>query len=115
MSMIPAIVTLPLASSVTDVFATLRANRTVTPEGMLTVVKLKTPLGGRFTVTLPVGLNGPSAPVLPLLNVWAQPSDAPHDKMMETTIAAVILRCFIGPSVGFSLHGKEIGPRPNGS
>jgi hypothetical protein len=56
------------------VFAAFLLNFTVTPAGMFTVVKLKTPLGGRLSVVLAVGLKAPSAPVLPLLNVCA---DAP--------------------------------------
>src|SRR5262249_35197971 len=49
------------------VFFELRLNLIVTLLGILTVVKLKTPLSGSCTVWLVVGLNGPSAPVEPLL------------------------------------------------
>jgi hypothetical protein len=69
--MVPAMVTLPLASSVTGVLDALRVKVTVTPAGMLMVVKLNTPDGGSASVAFVVGLNGPSAPVLPLLNVCA--------------------------------------------
>src|SRR5215213_3955940 len=50
MSIAPEIVTLPLARIVTGVFRALREKRIVTPEGMLMVVKLKTPLSGRIKV-----------------------------------------------------------------
>jgi hypothetical protein len=81
-SIVPATVALPLASHVTPVLAALRVNFTVMPAGTSIVVKLKTPLGGSTTVIVHgVGLhggnappaalgNGPSAPVLPLTNVW---------------------------------------------
>jgi hypothetical protein len=69
MSMVPAIVTSPLASMVTGVLVALRVNRTVTPAGILIVVKLNTPLGGSASVVFAVGFNAPSAPVLPLLKV----------------------------------------------
>src|SRR5262249_11381017 len=70
-STVPAMVMLPVARIVTGVFAALRVNRTVTPEGIVTFVKLKTPLGGTASVTFAGGANTPSAPVLPLLNVCA--------------------------------------------
>jgi hypothetical protein len=76
--MVPAMVTLPLASSVTGVLAALRVNRTVTPAGMLIVVKLNTPSSGNVSVVLVVGSNAPSAPVLPLLNVWANAEPVPQ-------------------------------------
>jgi len=58
---------------VTGVFDALRLNVAVTPLGMFTVVKLNTPLAGSAVSTvhgvgLHVGLNAPSAPVLPLEN-----------------------------------------------
>jgi hypothetical protein len=74
----PAIVTLPLARSVTGVFVALRVNLTVTPTGMLIVVKLNTPLGGSVSVVVVVGLKAPSAPVLPLLNVCARAGEPPR-------------------------------------
>jgi len=64
---VPAMLTLPLARITTGVLMVLRANVTVTLAGMVTVVKLKMPDGGSGTVVLTVGLNSPSAPVLPLL------------------------------------------------
>jgi hypothetical protein len=66
---VPEIVTFPVARIVTGVFRELREKRIVTPEGMLMVVKLKTPLSGNIKVWLSVGLKGPSAPVEPLTNV----------------------------------------------
>jgi hypothetical protein len=42
----------------------------VTPAGMLTVVKLKTPLSGTVIVCVVAGLNAPSAPVEPLLKLF---------------------------------------------
>ncbi|MBI2216854.1 MAG: hypothetical protein HYU51_06105 [Candidatus Rokubacteria bacterium] len=38
-SIVPAITTSPVASSVTGVFAALRTKRTVTPDGIVIVVK----------------------------------------------------------------------------
>jgi len=71
-SIVPEIVTLPLARIVTGVFRELRPKRMVTPDGMLMVVKLKTPLSGSSSVWLSVGLKAPSAPVEPLTKVpWA--------------------------------------------
>jgi hypothetical protein len=64
-------VTVPVAKRITGVLAAFLVKVTVTPVGTLMVVKLKTPLGGSVRVVLLVGLKGPSAPVLPLLNVWA--------------------------------------------
>jgi hypothetical protein len=69
MLIVPAMVTLPVASIVTGVLAALRVKVTVTPAGMLIVVKLNAPSGGSVSVVLLVGLNAPSAPVLPLLKV----------------------------------------------
>jgi hypothetical protein len=69
--MVPLMVTAPVARRTAGVFAAFRVKVTVTPEGILIVVKLKTPVGGRASVVLLAGLKGPSAPVLPLLKVWA--------------------------------------------
>jgi hypothetical protein len=68
-------VTFPLASQTTGVFVAFFLKVTVTPAGMLTVVKLNTPLGGNSNSVLTVGLNAPSAPVLPLLNANAKPGE----------------------------------------
>jgi hypothetical protein len=68
---VPDTVTVPLASNVTGVLAAFLEKVTVTPEGILTVVKLKTPFAGSVKAVLPVGAKAPSAPVLPLLKVWA--------------------------------------------
>src|SRR5438046_7814358 len=70
-SSVPAIVTLAVARSVTGVFAALRVKRTMTPDGMLMVVKLKTPFAGSVSVVLVVGVKATSAPLLPLLIVCA--------------------------------------------
>src|SRR5438128_11861496 len=69
-SIVPTMVTSPWARIVTGVFAALRVKRTVTPPGMFTVVKLKTPVAGSVSVRFADGFSAPSAPVLPLLN-WA--------------------------------------------
>jgi hypothetical protein len=58
----------PAASKYTGVLREFFAKKTVTPAGILTVVKLNFPSGGTVNTTSVVGLNGPSAPVLPLLN-----------------------------------------------
>jgi hypothetical protein len=58
-----------VASIVTDVFAAFGVNVTVTPAGMVMVVKLKIPLAGTVKVVLAEGAKAPSAPVLPLLKV----------------------------------------------
>jgi hypothetical protein len=97
---VPAMVTLPLASSVTGVLAALRVKVTVTPAGMLIVVKLNTPLGGRVSVVLVVGLSAPSAPVLPLLNVWA---DAGPPRVAIITKTRLIA----------SLAARPVGSRSN--
>lgn len=81
-------VTLPVASSVTGVLAAFRVNVTMTLAGMLIVVKLKTPFGDSANVVLVVGLNAPSAPVLPLLNVCA--SAGPVLQMIAVSIATSI-------------------------
>lgn len=91
-SMVPAIVTSPLASMVTGVLAAFRVNVTVTPAGMLIVVKLSTPVEGSGIVTVhgvgvQVGAKAPSAPVLPLLNVCAIAD--PFQKAMATTTAPI--------------------------
>jgi hypothetical protein len=70
-SMVPAIVTSPLARIYTGVLAELRWNVTFTPAGMFTVVKLNIPSAGNVRTVSLVGLNAPSAPVLPLLNAHA--------------------------------------------
>src|SRR5437899_6635026 len=62
---VPAMATSPVANIVTGVLVLFWVKVTVTPDGMLTVVKLKTPLGGSVTVVLAVGTKAPSAPVLP--------------------------------------------------
>jgi hypothetical protein len=77
-SRVPLRVTVPVARRIAGVLAAFRVKVTVTFVGMLIVVKLKTPLGGKGTVTvqgvgLQVGLKGPSAPVLPLLKLCAAP------------------------------------------
>jgi hypothetical protein len=51
---------------VNGVLLALGAKVIITPFGILTVVKLKTPLAGTWIVWLVVGANGPSAPVDPL-------------------------------------------------
>src|SRR5205809_3458699 len=59
-SRIPAMVTLPLARIVTGVFVAFRVTFTVAKGGMLTLVKLNTPLGGRASVVVPFGgVNAP--------------------------------------------------------
>jgi hypothetical protein len=68
-SIVPAIVTSPVARSVTGVLALFRVTVTVTPAGTFTVVKLKMPSGGSASVVVAVGAKAPSAPVLPLLKV----------------------------------------------
>jgi hypothetical protein len=68
----PAIVTFPLASQTTGVLVAFFLNVTVTPVGTFMVVKLNTPLGGSSNSVFTVGLNAPSAPVLPLLNANAR-------------------------------------------
>ena len=72
------------------VFAALRVNRTVIPDGMLTVVKLKRPVAGRASVVFVVGLNAPSAPVLELLNVCACAGPVVAAKAPHSAIATVV-------------------------
>ena len=72
-SIVPAIVTSPLARIVTGVLVAFFWNVTVTPGGIFTEVKLKMPLGGNCSCVFTVGLKAPSAPVLPLSNPNARP------------------------------------------
>src|SRR5438128_2150079 len=88
-SMVPAMLTFPVARNATAVLAALRVNRTVTPDGTVTVVKLKRPVAGRASVVFVVGLNAPSAPVLPLLNVCARTGPAAAAKAPHRAIATV--------------------------
>src|SRR3989304_5123517 len=60
------------------------------PAGIVTVVKWKTPSGGSVSVTLLVGAKGPSAPVLPLLNVCARAADGPSSSRPTTTLSGVL-------------------------
>jgi hypothetical protein len=91
----PAIVTLPVARITTGVLVTFFLNDTVTPAGMFTVVKLKIPLGGKSRTVVTVGLNGPSAPVLPLLN--AAKAGAANVAATNATIKVLCFprNCFI--------------------
>lgn len=66
--MVPWMTMSPDASMTTGVFAAFLWNVTVTPAGMFTEVKLNTPLAGGCKTVVAVGLNAPSAPVLPLSN-----------------------------------------------
>lgn len=64
-------VALPLARITTGVLVVFFLNVTVTPVGMFTVLKLNIPLGGSWSSVFTVGLNAPSAPVLPLSKAYA--------------------------------------------
>jgi hypothetical protein len=94
-------VTFPVARRIAGVLAAFRVKVTVTPEGILIVVKLKTPLGGSARVVLLVGLKGPSAPVLPLLKVWAVPRVGESSKRLITrrTPRENLRGCIIVPSL----------------
>jgi hypothetical protein len=61
-------VTSPTARIVTPVFFSFFLKVTVTPLGMVTIPKLKTPLSGIWRTVFTVGEKSPSAPVLPLTN-----------------------------------------------
>jgi len=63
---VPAIVTSPEASIVTGVLVVFGVKVTVTPTGIVMVVKLNLPLGGTAKAVLLVGEKAPSAPLLPL-------------------------------------------------
>jgi hypothetical protein len=91
---VPAMTTLPVASNVIGVFAALRVKTTVTPAGMLMVVKLNTPSGGSASVVLVVGLKAPSAPVLPLLNVCASAWPPPMIAVNTTVSTSIPTQCF---------------------
>jgi len=88
-SIVPAIVTFPVARMVTGVFVAFRVNFTVTVFGMFTVVKLKTPLAGNVSVVFAVGLKAPSTPVLPLLKVCARVSETAKTKTTPPTTSRV--------------------------
>jgi hypothetical protein len=64
----------------------LRWNFTVTPDGMVTLVKLNIPEAGRGTVVLTVGANAPSTPVLPLVA-----ADAPNGVQLAPTAIAIAI------------------------
>jgi hypothetical protein len=83
-------VTLPVANIVTGVLVAFLVKVTVTPAGMLMVVKLNTPDGGSVSVVLVVGLNAPSTPVLPLLNVWASAWPPPTVIAVSRAVSASI-------------------------
>jgi hypothetical protein len=78
--------TSPVASITTGVLVALRWNLTITPVGMVTEVKLNMPDGGSGTVVFTVGANGPSAPVLPLVN-----ANAPNDAQLAPRAAAIAM------------------------
>jgi hypothetical protein len=54
------------------VLAAFGVNVTVTPDGIFTDVKLNTPFGGSCKTVFDMGVNAPSAPVLPLTKVPAE-------------------------------------------
>jgi len=111
MSTVPLIVTLPVASHVTGVLVALCTNLTVTLKGMLIVVKLKTPLGGTVNVVMPlvVGLNAPSAPVLPLLKAWPHAVVAHKSVTARPITADSRIRCITRlPLSVRSLHREHI-------
>jgi hypothetical protein len=89
-------VTLPVARRMTGVLAAFRVKVTVTPEGILMVVKLKTPFGGRASVVLLEGLKAPSAPVLPLLKVWAVVHAGTRRRPKRRPARVSWIRMFIG-------------------
>jgi hypothetical protein len=86
---VPLIVTSPVARIVTGVFAAFFEKVTVTPAGIVTVVKLNTPLGGSVRVVFAAGANAPSAPVLPLTNTWA----AAWELIIPERITPRMMRC----------------------
>ena len=86
----PAIVTSPLASITTGVLVVFFLNVTVTPEGMFTVVKLNIPPGGSGSSVFTVGLNAPSAPVLPLLNAYT--GDTPANSAAKALTSILVLK-----------------------
>jgi hypothetical protein len=89
----PAIVTLLVASSVTGVLAALRVKRTVTPAGMVIVVKLNTPEGGSVSVVLEAGAKGPSAPVPALPSEAHMPTHAMIANVMSRRMRRLLDRC----------------------
>ena len=82
-------------------FAALRVKRTMTPDGMLMVVKLKTPFAGSVSVVLVVGVKAPSAPLLPLLNVCASAGqrDGPDEGQGDSNVQQRTHGCLLGNSV----------------
>lgn len=71
---------------VTGVLVPLFWKRTLTPEGIETVVKLKMPLGGNASVVSCVGEKAPSAPVLPLLNGAAETAPDKPNRQAKATL-----------------------------
>jgi len=111
---VPATVTVPVASKVTGVLAAFLAKVTVTPEGILIVVKLKTPFGGSVNVVVAAGAKAPSAPVLPLLKVWADTGPAQSSTMTrlvapsQPRMRGVFITNSFGSSLFFSLDRSLI-------
>jgi hypothetical protein len=75
-------------------------NFTVTPEGIVTDVKLKMPLRGSVSVVLTVGVKAPSAPVLPLMKADATPGAKHAPAASATAMAlAVVFMFALLPSI----------------
>jgi hypothetical protein len=90
---------------ITGVLVTFFWNLTVTPAGISTVVKLKIPLGGIVNVVFAVGLNAPSAPVLPLTKPAALASDAINAIAKPATLIPTLAlsKCFTSTSFNFQI------------
>jgi hypothetical protein len=101
--MVPSMVTLPWASMMTGVLALLRVNFTVMLDGTVMVVKLKIPLAGSVTVWVQGGVphaarKTPSAPVLPLLYVWARTGLTPKTDSAATPMRIVLIQLVMSPA-----------------
>src|SRR5574337_513561 len=131
-SIVPSTFTSPVARMVTGVLVWLRLKVAVTPLGIFTVVKLNTPLAGSAVSTmhgvgLHVGLNAPSAPVLPLENAapaaWGVSSSitpatraAPIPivdelkRLMSTSTPNSIFQCSDSGLATSAPHGLTVNP-----
>src|ERR1044072_1954821 len=95
MLIVPAITTSPLARIVSGLLVALRVNVIVTPTGMLTVVKLKTPLSGTTIDWVDAGAKAPSAPVEPLLKLFCAcivPAAQKNDSTATTVTAHLLFK-----------------------
>jgi hypothetical protein len=99
---VPLINTSPVVKIVTGVLEAFGVKVTVTPVGMLIVVKLNTPEGGTWSVVLVLGFSAPSAPVLPLLKAACAGRADIQTKQATMSVMKIALT-FIEILLGFKI------------